>query len=58
MMTFQLTSAGLTAMVTKDGPVHPDLMDECVRRCVRLFVEANASLPDDELMDGLDDAEG
>ena len=56
-MTFQLTSAGLTAMVTKDGDVHPDLMDEMGRRCVRLFVEANASLPDDELMDGLDDVE-
>ncbi len=55
MMVFSLQSAGLTASVTKAGDVHPDLMDEMGRRCVRLFVEANASLPDDEMIEGLDD---
>ena len=46
MLTFQLVSEGLTATVSTDVSIHPDLLDEMSRRCVRLFVEANASLPD------------
>lgn len=56
MFTVQLTSGYLTASVTQDGEIHPDLMDEMAGRCLRLFVEANASLPE-YVVDG-DDAEG
>ncbi len=47
VVTFTLSTAeGLRATVTSDGPAHPDLLDELSRRVVRIFVDANASLPD------------
>ncbi len=54
MVTFSLAiDGGMRATVTTDGPPHPDLLDELSRRVVRIFVDANASLPD-----GVDDAQG
>lgn len=48
-VTFQISTDehGLTATVSADGAQHPDLLDELSRRCVRLFAEGNASLPDE-----------
>lgn len=48
MVTFQLSTEHFTATVQDDQPVHPDLLDELARRCVRLFVDAYTSLPDDD----------
>ncbi len=56
MVTFTLYAGGLTATTTADGTVHPDLMDELGRRCVRLFVEAYASMPEDIEEPGAEDA--
>lgn len=52
MVTFQLSTDDFTATVQADGPPHPDLLDELGRRCVRLFAEANASLPEASEDDG------
>lgn len=49
MITFQLSTEDFTATVQSDQVAHPDLLDELGRRCVRLFAEANASLPDPPL---------
>lgn len=46
-VTFSLTTEGFSATVSAQGDLHPDALDELSRRCVRLFVEANASLPDE-----------
>jgi hypothetical protein len=54
MVTFQLSTEDFTASVQADQPMHPDLLDELGARCVRLFLEAHAGLPDGEA----DDAEG
>lgn len=47
MVTFELTSGSFAATVSTDGPLHPDLLDEMSTRCIRLFIDANASLPDE-----------
>lgn len=48
MVKFTITANGLVTSCEADGNLHPDLLDELSRRCVRLFVETNAALPDDE----------
>ncbi len=48
MVTFQVEADGLIATVVTDESIHPDLLDELSRRCVRLFTEAHASLPEAE----------
>lgn len=46
MVTFQLSVGDFTASVVWDEPVHPDLLDELGRRCVRLFADGYMNIPE------------
>lgn len=48
----QLATEHITATVSSDDPVHPDLLDEMVARVIRLFEAGNNSLPEAEEDEG------
>lgn len=52
MLTFQLSTEDLTATVQHDGSLNSDLLDDLARRCVRMFAEANETLPEEAEGDG------
>jgi hypothetical protein len=46
MITFQLSADDwLTATVSTDEAIHPDLLDELAARCLRLFADGCAGFP-------------
>lgn len=53
MIRFRLEVVGLTATVASDrDDLYPDFLDDLMNRCVRLMVDAAASLePEDEEAD-------
>jgi hypothetical protein len=53
VITFQLSADDwLTATVSTDESIHPDLLDELGARCLRLFADACAGYPVDDPEEG------
>ena len=48
MTTVTLAWGDFVASVESDQPPYPDMLDDLARRCVRIFVDAHALLPEGE----------
>ncbi len=44
--TVQISNDDITATITTDDPIHPDLMDEMVTRAEKMFLTSWLALPD------------
>ena len=49
--TVQLSNDDITATITTDQDAHPDLLDEMVARCERLYLTTWLALPEPDETD-------